>query len=392
MSISSRLGAVVLGATLGLAPACSVSGKSPTVEAKTEAPAVAARTEKPVAHRPEDCVFEDSQQFCACLGRSCGGDTIADKSGVYHTVYCGTCADSDVCVGQPSAGGGALGACSGIAGLAPAQKKVAEQLTSLWENDTTTLAYGYAEDIKDGRGFTSGRAGFCSGTGDAIVVLTCYAQARPGNRLQKYLPVLSKLEEAFVRSGGKENQDATDGLDGWIAEWAAAAADPAFRTCQDAVVDAVYYGIAMQHAAERGFTTALTKAAIYDAQINMGDDNPTYGVKALITRADQATGAMARPPTREEESRWLGNFLRIRAQIMYDDAATWRSNMYRVANYEKLRRTGNLELGGCMKTGASAASLWPGQHFTKELGPSASVGVCPQKLVRSGAPASPRAL
>jgi chitosanase len=376
---------VSLGAALLLALACGGPRANPA--AAVAPPPVAV---KPAA--PAGCAFENAQQFCACLGHTCGGDTLPDRDGAFHTVYCGTCAAEQVCIGKPSPAGGSVGACSAIAGLTTAQKKVAEQLTSLWENDTTTLAYDYAEDIKDGRGFTSGRAGFCTGTGDAVVVLACYAQARPGNRLQKYLPALEALEQKFVASGGKENQDSTAGLDGWVAAWSTAASDPAFRQCQDAVVDAVYYGAAMQHVARKGFTSALTKAAIYDAQINMGDDHPDYGVRAMIAKADQLSGPIAQSPTRTDESRWLGNFLRVRAQIMADDAKTWRSNMYRVANYEKLRRAGNLDLNGCIKTGASAALLWPGAHYFTQPGPSSTVGACQQKLVRSGTTSSRRAL
>jgi hypothetical protein len=370
-------------APLLLALACG----SPRAQPAASPPTVALR---PAA--PAGCAFENAKQFCACLGHTCGGDTLVDRDGVHHTVYCGTCDAAEVCLGKPSPAGGAVGACSAITGLTTAQKKVAEQLTSLWENDTPTLAYDYAEDIKDGRGFTSGRAGFCTGTGDAIVVLACYAQARPGNRLQKYLPVLEQLEQKFVASGGKANQDSTAGLEGWVADWSAAASDPAFRQCQDAVVDAVYYGTAMRHAAEKGFATALAKAAIYDAQINMGDDNPSYGVRAMIAKADQLTGPMASPPSRADESRWLASFLRVRAGIMAEDAKTWRLNMYRVANYEKLRRAGNLDLGGCIKTGASAALLWPGAHYFAHPGPSSAIGSCPQKLVRTGATSARRAL
>jgi chitosanase len=326
---------------------------------------------------PGACDWKDEKQFCACMGLTCGGDTVADKTGDYHTVYCGTCDPAQVCVARPSIAGGAVGACSAISGLNASQKKVAEQLTSLWENDTTTLAYGYAENIGDGRGYTSGRAGFCTGTGDAIVVLACYASVKPGNRMQKYLPTLAGLEDRFVKSLGKANQGATGALTGWINDWAASAADPAFKGCQDSVVDAVYYGIAMQHAAEKGFTTALAKASLYDAQINMGDDHPDYGVRAMMARADKVTGPIGNPPSRDEESKWLGNFLRIRAQIMYDDPQTWRTNMYRVANYERLRKAGNLDLGGCIKTGASAAAVWPGAGFTGTGGPVASVGACP---------------
>jgi len=167
-----------------------------------------------------------------------------------------------------------------------------------------------------------------------------------------------------------------------VADWTASGGDPAFQGCQDSVVDAVYYGTAMQHAARRGFTTALTKAAFYDAQINMGDENPVYGMRAMMARADQLTGALASPPTREDEQRWLGNFLRVRAQVMYGDPKNWRTNMYRVATYEKLRRSGNLDLSGCIRTGVSAAAMWPGSHFPKDIGPVAAVGACPKKLAK----------
>jgi chitosanase len=346
------------------------------------APAAAATPAASAEKSAAGCAFQDERQFCACLGLTCGGDTVADRDGTYHTVYCGTCDASRVCIGKPSVAGGAAGVCSAIPGLTPAQKKVAEQLTSLWENDTTNLAYSYSENIEDGRGFTSGRAGFCTGTGDAIVVIACYQSMKPGNRMQKYLPALGTLEQSFIRSSGKENQGGTQGLEGWVADWKASGSDPAFQGCQDTVVDAVYYGSAMQHAARRGFTTALTKAAFYDAQINMGDENPVYGMRAIIARADQLTGPLATPPTRDQEQRWLANFLRVRAELMYGDAKNWRTNMYRVALYEKLRRSGNLDLAGCIKTGVSAAAMWPGAGFPKDTGPIATVGACPKKLAK----------
>ena len=52
-----------------------------------------------------------------------------------------------------------------------------------------------------------------------------------------------------------------------------------------------------------------------------------------------------------------------RAQAMFDNAS-WRPNMYRVANYEKLRQADNLDLAGCIQTGAAASDMWPGSGFT----------------------------
>jgi chitosanase len=54
----------------------------------------------------------------------------------------------------------------GSAALTPQQHETIDQLTSLFENSTPILQYGYCEDIDDGRGLTAGRAGFTSGTGE----------------------------------------------------------------------------------------------------------------------------------------------------------------------------------------------------------------------------------
>src|SRR5437870_4798044 len=59
-------------------------------------------------------------------------------------------------------------------GLTVEQKRRAEQLTSLFENGRIELQYSYAEDLGDGRGITTGRAGFTTADGDALEVVTLY--------------------------------------------------------------------------------------------------------------------------------------------------------------------------------------------------------------------------
>src|SRR4051794_27847983 len=46
----------------------------------------------------------------------------------------------------------------------PAQQQIAWAITSVYENNTAVVQYPYCENIDDGRGYTSGRAGFCTGT------------------------------------------------------------------------------------------------------------------------------------------------------------------------------------------------------------------------------------
>jgi Glycosyl hydrolase family 46 len=303
--------------------------------------------------------YQSDTQFCQALGLNCGGDTLADRAGVLHTVYCGTCSGGQSCIGKPSGNGGAAGQCKPLAGLDANQKHKAEALTSVWENNNPQLQYGFSKDIGDMRGFTSGRAGFCTGTGDAIVVIQCYDVAKPNNNMQKYMPELIRIEERFVRSNYQLQGDVS-GLTGWVAAWGVAANDPVFNGCQDNVVDAVYYGIALQHADDKKLTTALTKVALWDAEIMHGESDPKISVSTLMAMADSASGPLSSPPTMSDESRWLQNFLTARARMMdlYDE---WRGNNYRVATYEKLRRAGNFTLAGCIQTGdVSASTYYPG--------------------------------
>lgn len=120
-----------------------------------------------------------------------------------------------------------------VAGMSPAQKHRCEQYTSIFENDSTDLEYGYCEDIHDGRGFTSGRAGFCTGTGDAVVVVRKYTHKKANNPLAHFLPEMEKL--------AKSGSASTSNLHGYCSAWKKAAQDAEFRKTQDEVSDEMYY-------------------------------------------------------------------------------------------------------------------------------------------------------
>jgi chitosanase len=304
------------------------------------------------------CGYADDKQFCACLNATCGGDTLADKAMQLHSVYCGQCTGAATCIGRASAAGGAVGICEMLPGLTDGQKKKAAALTSVWENSTPTLQYGFSRDIGDGRGYTSGRAGFCTGTGDAIIVVQCYAEAKPGNPLARFIPELVRLEHQFVSTNGQLQGD-TSGLDGYPEAWGASGNDSLFRACQDFAVDAIYYGAALKKAVDKKFTKALTIVSLWDGQIMHGESDPDFGMLVMMARADKMV-ALSSPPTAQEESNWLGAFHKIRAQVM-TTRAEWEPNIYRVATYEQLRTSGNMAFAGCVQTGdVSASDYWPG--------------------------------
>ncbi|TSC25026.1 chitosanase [Corallococcus sp. Z5C101001] len=258
------------------------------------------------------------------------------------------------------------GTAPGGTGLTANQKKVAEALTSIWENDTPTLDYAYSENIHDGRGYTNGRAGFCTGTGDAIQVVQCYRALRTeanGNRLSKYWSALTVINNRFLSTGQSQASTAElDAVGGWTTDWAAsfntAATKADFKQCQDQVSDALYYTPIMNEAAKWGLTQALTKAALYDAAINHGED----GARDLIRKANTALGNSAQVApvigyNGITESAWLQKFLEKRRDVLAGDS-TWADAVDRVAAYEKQRRLGNWDLGTALRNDVRARDCW----------------------------------
>lgn len=256
------------------------------------------------------------------------------------------------------------------------QKKKAEMLTSIWENGTTVLQYRYSENIGDGRGYTSGRAGFCTGTGDAILVVKCYGKTVTGaaNKMAKYLPALEAITKRFNDTG--QSQASTKELDAvgnWNADWASSAANAAFNACQDNIVDQFYYTPSVAIAKKWGVTSALSLAAIYDASINHGPD----GAEEFAAYANKQTGNTAQKPaaaplTRDQESAWLKSFLEKRVTVLGADAS-WRESVDRVATYEQARRSSNFDFAASIVTDAKAKTLYPGKGFVDSGYPKCTI-------------------
>ncbi len=229
--------------------------------------------------------------------------------------------------------------------LTPAQRQRADALISVFENDTPTLQYGYAERLGDGRGITAGRAGFTTGTGDAYLVVARYASAHPGAAISGFLPELRRLLTAADPSDTRR-------LSGFEAAWAQAADDDAFRADQDAIVDSLYYRPAIRHARTAGVTLPLAVTELYDAIIQHGEGDDPDGLAALIARTNAA--AHGTPATGVDERAWLRTFLRVRRATLLNahDPATraeWRESVDRVDIVATLEREGNVTLDGPLR-------------------------------------------
>ncbi|WP_329473623.1 chitosanase [Streptomyces sp. NBC_01723] len=214
----------------------------------------------------------------------------------------------------------------------PAKKEIAMQLVSSAENSSLDwkAQYRYIEDIGDGRGYTAGIIGFCSGTGDMLDMVELYSDRSPGNVLARYLPALRRVD----------GSDSHEGLDpGYPDDWRRAAGDPEFRRAQDDERDRVYFGPAVRQGKADGLRT-LGQFAYYDAIVMHGGGGDRLSFGSIRERAL----GRARPPAQGgDEVTYLHAFLDERVWAMRQEEA--HSDTSRVDTAQRVfLHEGNLDL------------------------------------------------
>jgi chitosanase len=233
----------------------------------------------------------------------------------------------------------ALAPSAGAAGLTHAQRVRADKLVSQFENSTSVIQYCYVAALDDGRGYTVGRAGFTSATGDLLEVAELYTNAVPENPLADLLPRLRELAAA--------NDGSTDGLERLPQAWADTCHDKRQRRIQDGVVDKEYYNPAVRHWRKLGLRRPLSLAAIYDAEIQHGDGEDPDGVPAMLKRA--AKRAQGTPKTKVSEPKFLRAFIHVRRATLahaHDPStrAAWAQTVHRADAWRYLLDTGQWQL------------------------------------------------
>lgn len=200
---------------------------------------------------------------------------------------------------------------TGPTGLsAPREKEIAMQLVSSAENSTLDwkAQYAYIEDIHDGRGYTAGIIGFCSGTSDMLELVRAYDHDAPDNPLSSFLP-------ALVAVNGSDSHKGLGSL--FIKAWRSAARDPAFQKAQDSERDRVYFNPAVKQAKVDGLRT-LGQFVYYDAMVmhGPGEDPASFGGirKAVIQVAKT-------PAQGGDERTYLEAFFTARKRVMHQEEA-----------------------------------------------------------------------
>ncbi len=236
------------------------------------------------------------------------------------------------CVGVLGSGAAAAAPAAAPGLDDPAKKEIAMKLVSSAENSSLDwkAQYGYIEDIGDGRGYTAGIIGFCSGTGDMLDLVQLYADRKPGNVLAPYLPALRRVD----------GTDSHDGLDpNFPADWRRAARDTVFQQAQNDERDRVYFNPAVRQGKADGLR-ALGQFAYYDAIVMHGDGGDATSFSSIRSRALR----QARPPAQGgNETTYLNAFLDARVWAMKQEEA--HSDTSRVDTAQRVfLRQGNLDL------------------------------------------------
>ncbi|MEV4325817.1 chitosanase [Microbispora rosea] len=214
----------------------------------------------------------------------------------------------------------------------PEKKEIAMELVSSAENSSLDwkAQYKYIEDIDDGRGYTAGIIGFCSGTGDMLDLVELYTARRPGNVLAKYLPALRKVN----------GTDSHRGLDpNFPKDWRTAAADPVFRQTQNDERDRVYFDPAVAQAKADGLR-ALGQFVYYDAMVMHGPGSDPVSFGGIRKTAMKK----ARTPAQGgDEVAYLNAFLDVRKAAMKTEEA--HSDTSRVDTAQRVfLKNGDLDL------------------------------------------------
>ena len=200
-------------------------------------------------------------------------------------------------------------------GLSELQVDAIQSLVACPENSTTNWAraYGFAKFLGDGRGITFGIVGFCSGTGDGIIVLDELFKRSRGHPLCRF-------RDAMRKTRG-ENRS---GLGGFEAAAKASEADAAYREAQWVVADKLYWTFARDYCAKKGRCTSrpgpvlkspLAIGAMYDTSLNHGSE-PSSFKKIEQGMSDRNSG---------DEGRWIKDFMESRFKLLksgYQDLDT----------------------------------------------------------------------
>jgi len=247
--------------------------------------------------------------------------------------------------------------------MSSAQRRRAEALTNVFEFSTVTPQYSYVENLGDGRGFTFGRCGFTTGTGDGLVVIREYKRRKAKNPLAKFIPALERIDAA--KSG--ESSGDVSGLTGFAEDVKSVGRDKVFRSVQDWAQKTMYWEPSQRASDQLGLKFQLSRAQLYDAYFMHGENRPgdAFYPKSANGMAEWTNNKLGgSPATGIDEKQWIFTYLTRRIAILRGSGKVWAAASNRIEIYRwlqaavvyKLDRTIKLSASGCGTDGVCDVS------------------------------------
>lgn len=215
-----------------------------------------------------------------------------------------------------------------------------DSIVSIFENATPELQYDYIEALGDGRGYTAGRSGFTTGTGDLLNVVRRYQSKAPATAVW---PLFSRLIP-ILDSRAQSHSNSTKGLESLPHLWTKSADDQKFLEAQDEISDELYRLPAREYCVQLGFSSPLVFLIIYDSIIQHGNGHDDDSLEALLQRTPSST----------DEKTFASSFLTVRrADLMnpanHETTDEWRESVGRVDALQKLVDQGKWDLASPLK-------------------------------------------
>jgi chitosanase len=225
---------------------------------------------------------------------------------------------------------------------------VVQKLTSLFENSSIESDYTYIEYLDDGRGFTFGKVGFTTGTGDGFDIIREYTDSVKDSKLVNYLDELKRL--------AKKSSGDTTNLVGFAQVWKSEAEKTKYF--QDKVSFDLYGRPALEYCNLMGLKSTLAIAIIYDAIVQHGNGKDKDGIKKIFKKTIRELGGTPSGRTYKDNScdelpnseiEFLNIFLDKRRAILEDahdkdSREVWAESTGRVDVFKKLLDDKNLDL------------------------------------------------
>ncbi len=193
---------------------------------------------------------------------------------------------------------------------------IAEYSTPDWKSTVNIL-----DNLNDGRGYTIGLVGFCTGTGDFLEVLKYLKEINPVHILVAFLPII----EQILKSGDTGSVVGLEKLPRVMRKIGKFDKD-FLRACWYAIKK-YYWKPTLDFCELNGLKSELAKYIVYDTMLNFGN-------------LDKFNGLLKKEP----EALFLSNFLKVKQKIIEEDESLGDTDNNRVDMQKSLLIRRNFDL------------------------------------------------